>query len=459
MDIKTAVESRGVTLKQVASTRGGEFAGPCLKCGGTDRFRCHPNRDQKKKVWFCRQCNDAGGDLIEFFRWCDGMTYKEACRAADMDPKEYTAPVRPRRPTSKPKSEVSPTRYADPAELWIHKADKFATWAHEQLLENREQLAYLADRRGIGMDTVKRFKLGFNPGENGRDLYRSRESWGLEPIVKKNGRKKPLWIPRGIVIPHYIESRIQRIKVRRLSEHLRSPDDERYWAVAGSSASPMLLGKNKKAQVIIETDLDSLMVYQAVGDLVGVISLGSANNRPDARTHAVAAAADVVLCSLDHDPAGIAGMRWWVDHYPKVRHWPSPFGKDPGDSIKRFDIREWILTGLPPVYHVRPSPLDRVSEGEAADQGGEAGKEKAVEQKKPKLPESVERLGALLKRYPVWIINTDERTAIQQAKGFHNEPVLAKISSLVFYDQDCMDHIANHPADRIDRKNFQMWRS
>jgi hypothetical protein len=251
------------------------------------------------------------------------------------------------------------------------------------------------------------------------------------------------------VIPHYIDGRVQRIKVRRLSEHLRSPNDERYWAVAGSSASPMLIGKSRKAQVVIETDLDSLMVHQAAGDRVGVISMGSANNRPDARTHQVAAEADVLLCSLDNDPAGYCGLRWWLKHYPKAKHWPAPFGKDPGDLVKRYDVREWILTGLPPIYHVRPSPLDRVSEG------GEAGKEKAAEQEKPKLPHSVKRLDALLKRYPVWIINTDERTAMQQAKGFHNESVLAEISSLVFYDRDCMRHIANHPADRIDRGNFQ----
>jgi hypothetical protein len=194
------------------------------------------------------------------------------------------------------------------------------------------------------------------------------------------------------------------------------------------------------------------MVYQAAGDRVGVISMGSATNRPDARTHAVAAAADVLLCGLDNDPAGYAGLRWWETHYPQARPWPAPFGKDPGDSVKRVNVRQWILEGLPPIYHVGPSPLDRVCEGGAADPGCEAGEEQAIGQ--PDLPASVERLEALLKRYPVWIINTDQRTAMQQAKGFHNESVLAEISSLIFFDPDCREHIANHPAERIDRNNI-----
>ena len=33
-------------LKKVASTKGGEYAGPCPFCGGRDRFRVWPNADQ-----------------------------------------------------------------------------------------------------------------------------------------------------------------------------------------------------------------------------------------------------------------------------------------------------------------------------------------------------------------------------------------------------------------------------
>lgn len=33
----------------------------------------------------------------------------------------------------------------------------------------------------------KEFRLGWNPGEAGKDLYRQRESWGLETVLKENG--------------------------------------------------------------------------------------------------------------------------------------------------------------------------------------------------------------------------------------------------------------------------------
>ena len=43
-------------LVKVASTRGGEYAGPCPFCGGEDRFRVQPEQGQ----WFCRQCSSDG---------------------------------------------------------------------------------------------------------------------------------------------------------------------------------------------------------------------------------------------------------------------------------------------------------------------------------------------------------------------------------------------------------------
>jgi Zinc-binding domain of primase-helicase len=47
---------RDVHLRKVATTRGGEWAGPCPFCGGRDRFRVQP----EKGLWFCRQCSPNG---------------------------------------------------------------------------------------------------------------------------------------------------------------------------------------------------------------------------------------------------------------------------------------------------------------------------------------------------------------------------------------------------------------
>ena len=66
-------------LKKVSAH---QYAGPCPKCGGTDRFNVDPARG-----WFCRQCTGEPGnggeyahwnDQIDFLRWLHGLDYKSA---------------------------------------------------------------------------------------------------------------------------------------------------------------------------------------------------------------------------------------------------------------------------------------------------------------------------------------------------------------------------------------------
>jgi DNA primase len=68
--------SRDVQLRKVASTHGGEFAGPCPRCGGRDRFRVWPQAETPR--FWCRQCG-WWGDAIQYLRDHDGLTYHEAC--------------------------------------------------------------------------------------------------------------------------------------------------------------------------------------------------------------------------------------------------------------------------------------------------------------------------------------------------------------------------------------------
>ena len=51
-EIQLATYIEGLNLKRVASTGGGEFAGPCPFCGGHDRFRVQPANN----IWLCRYC-------------------------------------------------------------------------------------------------------------------------------------------------------------------------------------------------------------------------------------------------------------------------------------------------------------------------------------------------------------------------------------------------------------------
>jgi hypothetical protein len=60
---------RGVKLRKESHW----MKGPCLKCGGTDRFFVHI----KKNVFGCRGCG-AKGDAIDFVMWADGVTFSDS---------------------------------------------------------------------------------------------------------------------------------------------------------------------------------------------------------------------------------------------------------------------------------------------------------------------------------------------------------------------------------------------
>jgi len=64
---------RNTTLHRVASTRGGEWAGPCPRCGGRDRFHATGT------WWFCRKCHPKRGDVIEYMMWSERVSFVAAC--------------------------------------------------------------------------------------------------------------------------------------------------------------------------------------------------------------------------------------------------------------------------------------------------------------------------------------------------------------------------------------------
>ena len=69
-----------IELKRVASTNGGEYAGPCPGCGGNDRFRVW----QETGRYWCRQCARSG-DCIQYLRDFRGCSFRDAARIAGKD--------------------------------------------------------------------------------------------------------------------------------------------------------------------------------------------------------------------------------------------------------------------------------------------------------------------------------------------------------------------------------------
>src|SRR5258708_9175671 len=70
-DIVSVVRQYGLQLRRV----GRELTGPCVVCGGTDRFAIDPRRG----LWNCRQC-PRGGDVITLQQHIDGSNFADAVR-------------------------------------------------------------------------------------------------------------------------------------------------------------------------------------------------------------------------------------------------------------------------------------------------------------------------------------------------------------------------------------------
>lgn len=193
-DLIALVEQR-VKLQRESAT---EYAGPCPKCGGSDRFHV------KADGFFCRQCHPKWGDAIEYIRWFDGSNFVQAVERLTGYRNGGTmtqAPVAQRQPApAKPDKQTAP---------WMAKANVLVNNAHSLLFDdNAAQLGqnYLIGR-GIEPHCWMQFKLGY------------RHAAPL-PGTWDNTAKQ--WIAPGkpaIVIPWFRGGDIWAIRYRFLEAH------------------------------------------------------------------------------------------------------------------------------------------------------------------------------------------------------------------------------------------------
>lgn len=356
--IAQLVQQRGLKAVKVAGTHGGEYACPCPACGGRDRFRFWPAQGEGG-TWYCRQCGK-GGDCIQFLRDFEGLSYAEACRRLGVERAPLPTSIMPRREGARA---WTPSEVPLPCPAWQEHAAKLLDYAHQRLLGDDVQLMRLA-MRGIDPAAVERYRLGWLPGENGKDGYhRDRGAWGLPPETNARGRKKSLWIPSGLVIPALGEDgAVLRLRVRRdEAARARFGADMKYVVVPGSSMRPLLLRPEARAFVVVEAELDAIAcaaAAEAAGLDVGAFAAGTSLGRPDTVAHAVLSRALCILVALDFDQpdaqgqrAGARGMPFWAQTYRTARRWPVPSGKDPGDAVREgWEIADWLRIGLPPVF-------------------------------------------------------------------------------------------------------------
>lgn len=465
-----------------ASNRdGGEFYGPCPACGGdskSDRFRMWPHRTGR--VYWCRQpgggCGKSG-DLLQFRIDFMGEDFKAAAAACGKElspPKSrLRAPSERRRPVGTPVC-FQPQAYGIPDPAWVEKATALVGWAKDRLVspEGDQVRAWLA-RRGIDSAAIDAFSLGWIPGENGKDLWRPRKSWGL-PEEKVEGRVKALWIPRGIVIPLVIDGACWRIRIRRDQD-----TGPRYYMLPGSSNRQLVTDGDPRAAVVVESELDAISLAAAIRGAASAVALGSVSIRPDLQAHKLLIGCLRILVALDADEAGAKSWPWWRDIYGTARRYPVPAGKDPGDAVAAgVDLAAWVWSGLPPALTIGPSILPcnderrprknppRGSAGVGAEGGAASGRQPGVRGAEdgeacaagPAGPVPVGEvlpvvtgvlsLAHLMAGAPVRIRVTSIEISTLRPDGWAQKNWLraCQISELVFFDKAVREYLCGLPA-------------
>lgn len=343
-----------VTLKRVSSKNGGEYAGPCPFCGGTDRFRVWPHASEGGHYkCFGPAEGRAGcgraGDAIQYLRDRNGLSYTAACQALGVEPK-WQSRQRPEPRWMSGRSSTT-SSLAEPLEpptaTWQAAAKQFVEESKEHLHTTigEKALTWLQGR-GLALATICHAGLGYNP----TDHYQERTTWAIAPAQGQHGNSRSVWLPRGIVIPWSSHKEIWRVNIRR------PVGDPKYVGPAGwknalyivdqLGTDPGESNHHQRPVVLVEGEFDALSVHQAAGDLVAAVATGSTSGARHLRWIARLALVPLVLIAYDADDPGEQAAAYWLDVLPNARRW-RPFWQDTNAMMQDgVDLRAWIEVGL-----------------------------------------------------------------------------------------------------------------
>lgn len=195
------VISRNTSLRRVASTHGGEYAGPCPFCGGRDRFRVWPDSD--RPGYWCRGCG-RHGDAMRYLHDHDGLSFHEAYYYLTKG--NHQSLERRRHFISTPASVSSSGDEPNP--FWQDAARILCRHAKRLLWspQGAPALDYLR-HRGLSDQTIHNAALGYNP----QAYYDAPDLWGFARSDRH------VWVPAGIMIPWVVNSSIWCVRLRSCS--------------------------------------------------------------------------------------------------------------------------------------------------------------------------------------------------------------------------------------------------
>jgi len=241
VDLVALIRSK-INMRKVSAQ---EFAGPCPRCGGTDRLHVHG------ALWMCRQCHPKWGDAIEYVQWANGVDFMTATQmlAGNAVP-TLSAPVAPR----KPEAPARPTWNA------LDVAARLVTY--QTAMPNSPASEYLIGR-GFCPDTWMAYGMGYRKDYN------------------------------AIAIPWFRGGALWAINYRKLDAQDKG---SRFISEAGSIRNNVLYGGHvlvpnlhhllpnghdplaKRSLILVEGELNAASIYQAVYPLVDVLSFGAEGN-------------------------------------------------------------------------------------------------------------------------------------------------------------------------------------
>ncbi len=300
--------------------------GVATKRGNHLFWRCpfHDDRDPSLTVYHdpdgdryhCHGCG-ARGDVFDWQRHRRGLDFQAAVAELSGQPTStnHTQPRPAPRPVKQPPPDDWQTAAMQvvldcEAELWGGRHGAVVDW--------------LAGR-GLEPATLRRWMIGFNP--------KARELHGL-------------WVPRGIIIPHWHEATntLWGIKVRQ-----GQGAKQKYSHVKGGTDG--LFGADTLAghdvAVVCEGEFDTMLLHAHVGNLVAVVTLGSASAKDVDPFLPWLLRVDKLLIATDADRAGDQAAEYWLKLTKRARRLRPPVEPADGKDVTDFwkaggDLRRWI---------------------------------------------------------------------------------------------------------------------
>ena len=362
---------RQVNLAQLACRdnpglrkEGSLWRGPCLRCGGKDRFTVKLHKGQW--LWNCNgERPDQWDDAIAYVCWRDGAGFRAACEwlanwaGVPLAEGAWTPPKGRPRDAGHPAVpwHLQAACEAPPAQ-WQARGRTFIAHAQAQLWANEQALAYLRRERGLSDDVIRAAGLGYNP----REAWEPMEDWGIA-----DPEARAVYLPPGWVIPCEMGGNLQYIKMRPPAKALADintvreakgwPPLEKYHAVKGGLTAGAVYGLDGLGEhddlIFTEGELDCLLLRQHVGGIGNVVTLGAAGSKPRAEAQAAIIRHRRVWLALDVDGPGQKAADGLAHLSQRIRLLRPPLsegeGKDITDAWKAgIDLCAWVVKRIGP---------------------------------------------------------------------------------------------------------------